>query len=85
MKYHDKMTKKEKLEFYATAPRASAKKIHKIIDGDFKPFWLAMLRGKAVTLTAGEHKLNSREEAVEHARRFRQMCRNDLESMQQGR
>ena len=47
----------ERLRYYATAPRASAKKIHQIVDGDFKPFWLAMLRGKAVTLVGGGHKL----------------------------
>ena len=73
----------QKLRFYATAPRVGARKIHQIVDGDFKPFWLATLRGKAVTLVGGKHKLNSREQAIEHARQFREACRKDLAEMEQ--
>lgn len=79
--------REQKLRFYATAPKASARKIHQIVDGDFKSFWLATLRGKAVTLVGGQHKLNSREQAVEHARQFREACRKDLAELesQQGK
>lgn len=68
----------EKLRFYAETPRASARKIHQIVEGDFKAFWLAQLRGKAVALKQGQHKFEQRDEAVQHAKDFRESCRREL-------
>tara|TARA_B100000700_G_scaffold42240_1_gene43250 strand:+ start:838 stop:1083 length:246 start_codon:yes stop_codon:yes gene_type:complete len=72
----------ERLRFYASAPRAGAQKIHQIVDGDFVTFWLASLRGKAVALKAGHHKFGDRNQAVQHAREFRDSCQRDLERME---
>lgn len=69
--------RENKLRFYASAPRVGARKVHKIIDGDFVPFWLATLRGKAVTLDS-RRGLITREQALEEARAFRQSCRDEL-------
>ncbi|RUR48833.1 hypothetical protein [Vreelandella populi] len=69
--------REKKLRFYATAPKAGAKKIHRFINGDFVPFWVATLRGKAVTLDSGRDLL-TRDEAINEARAFRQSCRDDL-------
>ena len=76
------MNRIEKLRFYATAPRASAKQVHKIVDGDFVPFWLASLRGQAVAIKASEQSFKSRDEAVQHARYFRDSCRQELAELE---
>lgn len=76
------MSREEKLRYYATAPRAGAKKIHRIENGDFVPYWLATLRRRAVTLKIGSHACKTRAEALEHARQFREACRRDLRKLE---
>lgn len=68
------MTRNENIVFYATAKRASAGEIHQIVDGCFKRFWIGRLRGMFVGPTGGKWKFDTREEAVDCARRFRQGC-----------
>ena len=71
----------EKLKFYAEARRADAVKLHRIIDGDFVPYWVGTLRSKLVTLDASV-KHQDRESAVNDARAFRDSCREELEQQQ---
>lgn len=73
--------REKKLRFYADAPRVGAKKIHRIVDGDFVPFWLATLRGKVVTLDSSRD-LITRDQAINEARAFRQSCRDELAKME---
>lgn len=81
MKYRSDMTREEKLYFYANVKRASAKKVHKVIGGDFKRLWVATLGGNAVTLDSNNHGFQTRKDAVEHARLFRESCRKELSEM----
>lgn len=71
------MSRREKLKFYATAPRASAAQITKIVDGQFVNYWAPRLRSKFVRLKKGRFLFENRLAAVEEARRFRASCRMD--------
>lgn len=75
------MNYKEKLKFYAGARRADAVKLHRVVDGNFVPYWVGTLRGKLVTIDS-TIKHHDRESAVNDARAFRESCRQELEQQQ---
>ena len=75
------MTKREKIKFYATAPRAYAATISQIEDGDFVQYWVGKLRGRIVSYKGQQYKFKTKDEAIECARRFRQSCRDDAERL----
>lgn len=72
------MSYQEKLKFYAEAKRSDAVKLHRVVNGDFVPYWVGTLRGKLVTLDS-TIKHHDRESAVNDARAFRESCRRELE------
>ncbi len=75
------MTKEEKLQFYATAPRAYAGTISQIVDGDFRTYWVGKLRGKIVSTVGNEYKFDTKEEAINCARNFRNICRREAKEL----
>lgn len=74
--------RRERLEFYANAKRASAGLIHQVEDGDFVAYWIPKLNGKYVALVSGGSKFKVRSDAVEEARKFRDLCRRDLSELE---
>ena len=73
------MTKEKKLKFYATAPRAYAGTISQIVDGNLVTYWVGKLRGRIVSTTGNNYKFVTKNEALDCARRFRELCRDEAE------
>jgi len=68
------MNKEEKIKHYATAPRATAVTISRIVDGNLKSYWVGKLRGVIVSFAGNEYKFNTKKEALNCAREFRSAC-----------
>jgi len=77
MKYAE-MTYEQRLVHLATAPRVTAKQIQQIIDNEIRGFWVGRVRGKFVG-GKDNYKHDSREAALEYARRFRADCQAEAE------
>lgn len=75
------MTKNEKIKHYATAPRVYAGTITQIVDGNFRKFWVGKLRGNIVSMAGGEYKFDTKPEAIECAREFKNACIRDAEKL----
>lgn len=77
MKYAE-MTYEQRLVHLATAPRVTAKQIQQVVDHQLRGFWIGRLRGKFV---GGEnsYKHDSREAALDCARKIRADCRAEAE------
>ena len=73
----DKMSKEEKIRFYATAPRATVGTISQIVDRDFRTYFVGKLRGRIVSGADGEYRHSTKEAALECARWFRRMAREE--------
>lgn len=67
-------TYQEKLLWYATAPRATSGALHSIEGNEIRKRYGGKLRGKFVSLSGEEFRKSTREDAVDLARRFRQIC-----------
>ena len=70
-------TYKEKLIWYATAPRATAGKLTQYENGNFVTYWAGKLRGTFVMI-GGEFKFNNKLDAINLARRYRESCAEEL-------
>jgi hypothetical protein len=71
------VTKEDRIKLFATAPKASAGTITQIEDGKMRTYWLGKLRGKFVADIGGRYKFDSRAEAVECARQFREHAKSE--------
>lgn len=67
-------TYEEKLLWYATAPRASTKVLHSIVDKEIVEGYGGTLRGHIVSLQGEPYRKPTRSAALDLARRFRQSC-----------
>lgn len=71
----------ERLVYFATAPRATAKRLAKITDDHIVHYWSGRLRGIFVKPKEG-FEYATKEDALNAARLFRQRCRD--EAIQKG-
>ena len=75
------MSHDEKTKYYATAPKASAGTIHQLEDGRTRKYWVGKLRGNFICLDFDRWKFDTREEAINEARKFRQSCIDDCKAL----
>lgn len=74
----DAMTQHERAEYWATAKRATAGTIGQLEHKNFRTYWVGKLRGMIVTRPDGTWKFDTKPEAIDAARQFRDMARNKI-------
>lgn len=74
----DAMTQGERTEYWATAKRATAGTIGQLEHKNFHTYWVGKLRGMIVSRPDGRWKFDTKPEALDAARQFRDMARNEI-------
>lgn len=80
----DAMTQQERAECWATAKRATAGTITQREQGNFRTYWVGRLRGMNITRPDGVWKFDTKEEALEAARQFREFARSKITPAKKG-
>jgi|GEM_PF-2123462 len=74
----NRMTQHERITYWATAKRAYAGTISQLENKDFRKYWVGKLRGTIVTRTDGVWKFDTKAEAIDAAKQFRDLARSKL-------